>query len=297
MLRVYQYDGHTQATPTTVADQVEIPWTLAGSSVRLDIKRVRFAYTVTLSNRVTGQSVSLTLDYAAGTGADSGRPWGIPCILFPSTAAGGVRVTRARYVADYPFPAGSTARVVCIGDSITEASQIGPDYDEGWAYLLEDERAEQGARDTIIAARGGQKSDGAAAAVAEIVRLCGPDTVVVILIGTNDAGIASGSRASWRANVQSMLDQLRTRTQRIALCMLPPGPASAATKRSQINEDILNGYFPGLLPPVRFDLALSLDNDGVTWNPAYRVDATHPNVAGNAVMLERLRLDCPEALE
>ncbi len=200
-------------------------------------------------------------------------------------------------VADMPYPAGTTASVVLIGDSITEGSQMGPDFDQCWAYLLEDERAEKGARDTVVAARGGQESGGALAAVDEAVRLCDSNAVVVILIGTNDAERGGGSHAAWRANVSGMIEMIRTKTTRITLCCLPPGSASGDAKRAAMNTDILGQHFGQLLPPVRFDLALSADNDGVTWNPTYRLDSVHPNVAGNAVMLDRLRINCPEAFE
>ncbi|RNF32960.1 SGNH/GDSL hydrolase family protein [Paracoccus methylarcula] len=296
MLKVYRYDSLSGSAPVTVVSQIAIPWTVAGSNVRLDIKRVRFVTTITLTNMVTGEQVSLTLDYAAGTGGDC-RAWGIPCILFPSTASGGVRVSRLRMVADHPIPTGKAARVVCIGDSITEASQIGPDHNSGWAYLLEDERDADGLPDVLIAARGGQLSNGAAASIAETVQLCDAKSVAVILIGTNDAVHGTGSHSAWRTNVATILSALRTRTDRIALCCLPPLTTGTVATRDAINADILGGYFPDLLPPVRFDLALSLNNDGETWNPAYQEDSVHPNVAGNAVMLDRLRIDCPEAFE
>ncbi|WP_313349777.1 hypothetical protein [Paracoccus sp. (in: a-proteobacteria)] len=38
-----------------------------GSKVRLDLARNRFAFTATLTNLTTGQSVSLALDYVTGT--------------------------------------------------------------------------------------------------------------------------------------------------------------------------------------------------------------------------------------
>lgn len=66
-----------------------------------------------------------------------------------------------------------------------------------------------------------------------------------------------------------------------------------------MNADILVDYFGAdLLPPVRFDLALSANGDGATWgNGMHTGDGTHPLVAGNAAMLAGLRLDCPEAFE
>lgn len=299
-LRVYKWDGTT--APTVVAAQASIPWTLAGSKFRLDMDRAWFSTTITLTNLVSGQEVQIVLDYVAGTGRDTGRPWGSPCIVFPHTAAGGVYIDRFRMVADYPFPGARPARVLLIGDSITEGSQIGgtpnPEHDRSWSFFVEADRAGRGAKDTAVMARGGQRSSHVLNAISEAVALCDKDTVVIMLMGTNDA-IGNVSVAAWRSNMTSLLSSLKTRTKRIALGCLPPITPAAAARRAQYNADILAGYFGvDLLPPVRFDLALSANNDGATWNAALQVgDNIHPNVAGNAVMLARVRLDVPEAFE
>jgi len=295
-LRVYRWDGTT--TPPAAVAETAVPWPLTGSRVRLDVKRVRFATYITLTNLISGQSVQLVLDYGAGTGANSGRPWGTPCVVFPDTTAGGVKVDRIRMVADYPFPTARAARVLLMGDSITEGSQIGAaNYGKTWSYMLEDERVAFGAMDTAVIARGGQRADHLRAAAGEAMGLCDRNTVVVILIGTNDA-LAGLTRATWRANVEALLSQLRRRTLRISLACLPPLPTAAAL-RAQYNEDILGGYFGAdLLPPVRFDLALSEVNDGAVWAAGMQIgDNVHPNVAGNAAMLERVRTDLREAFE
>lgn len=74
---------------------------------------------------------------------------------------------------------------------------------------------------------------------------------------------------------------------------------TAAALRAQYNEDILAGYFGAdLLPPVRFDLALSDANDGAAWAAGMQIgDNVHPNVAGNTAMLARVKLDLPEVVE
>lgn len=295
-LKVYRYDSSSASAPPSLIAQADVPWALSGSLVRLEIRRVRFATTVTAINLVTGQSATLRMDYADGTGGDC-RPWGVPCVLFPSTTAGGVRVSRVRMVADWPRPSSSPARVVMIGDSITEASQIGPDYDQGWAYQIEDERAANGMHDTVIAARGGQRAEGASASIAETARLMDKNTLAIVLLGTNNAVHGTGSHEGWRTAMSDILSTIKSRTSRIALGCLPPMGTGDQAIRDAINADILGGYFAGLLPPIRFDLALSANNDGQTWNMAYRADSVHPNVAGQAVMVDRVRLDCPAAFE
>ena len=298
-LECYIYDAVAGSLGASPAAAVEVPWTLEGSHVRLDVSRNWFDFAGTLTNLVTGQSVDLPLSYAGGTASNSttGRPWGRPCVLFPNTTSGGVRVSRVRMVPGYPFPAGAAAAVMTMGDSITEGSQMGPDFDKTWSAQIEAERAANGARDLINVARGGQRSSGLLAATPEAVRMLNSNSVVVILIGTNDAGQASGSHAAWRSNVQAILDLIRTRTERIALCTLPPGPSGAAEKRGLMNADILGNYFGVPLGPVRFDLALSVGNDGVTRDGSLYGDTTHPNVAGNDLMVQRVRIDCPEAFE
>ncbi|MBE5272103.1 SGNH/GDSL hydrolase family protein [Stenotrophomonas sp. B2] len=299
-LRVYKWNGTT--APGAAAAEIAVPWTLAGSQVRLDMQRSWFSTKFILTNRKSGEKVELVLDYGAGTGADSGRAWGAPCLVFPSTTAGGVAVDRFRMVADYPFPAARPAAVLLLGDSITEGSQIGglpyPEYDKTWSRMVESERAGKGSLDTVVMARGGQLSSHAVSAMGEAVSLCGRDTVVVVTLGTNDA-LTAGTQAAWRSNMTAILNALRKRTSRIAIGCLPPLNGTPAGLRAQMNTDIVGGYFGAdLLPPVRFDLALSANNDGATWDPVMNSgDNVHPGVAGNQAMLARLRLDLPEAFE
>lgn len=299
-LRVYKWNGTT--APGAAAAEIAVPWTLAGSQVRLDMQRSWFSTKFALTNRKSGEKVELVLDYGAGTGADSGRAWGAPCLVFPSTTAGGVAVDRFRMVADYPFPAARPAAVLLLGDSITEGSQIGglpyPEYDKTWSRMVESERAGKGSLDTVVMARGGQLSSHAVSAMGEAVSLCGRDTVVVVTLGTNDA-LTAGTQAAWRSNMTAILNALRKRTSRIAIGCLPPLNGTPAGLRAQMNTDIVGGYFGAdLLPPVRFDLALSANNDGATWDPVMNSgDNVHPGVAGNQAMLARLRLDLPEAFE
>lgn len=64
-LRVYRWNGTT--APGAAAAEIAVPWTLAGSQVRLDMHRSRFSTKLTLINRKSGEKVELVLDYGAGT--------------------------------------------------------------------------------------------------------------------------------------------------------------------------------------------------------------------------------------
>ncbi|WP_313349391.1 SGNH/GDSL hydrolase family protein [Paracoccus sp. (in: a-proteobacteria)] len=297
-LKIYRHSSQSAIAPTELITQVAIPWGLAGSAVSLTVKRERLRTETKLTNMLSGQSVSAVLDYADGTGGNC-RPWGIPCILMPSTTAGGVQISRLKMVQGSPYPAGSAAKLVIFGDSNADGSAIAPDQDKAWTYLADDERISKGGLDTVIAARAGQTSSGVNASVAETLRLCDENTVALIAIGTNDAVIGSRTHAAWRASVSEAIAKIRAKTRRIAMCTLPPcGGAGAQDKRTAMNADIVGGFFGAdLLPPVRFDLAMSANNDGMNWNATYRLDSNHMNVAGHAAMLERLRIDCPEAFE
>lgn len=296
-LRIYGWDSAVDTPPSPITHEVAIPWVLEGARVRLTEKRVRFTTTITLANMVSGESVEVVMDYAAGTGESSGRAAGRPAILFPSTVSGGVKVTSYRIVADYPFPSGSAARFLAMGDSNTETSQNGNDYNKGWAYLIEDERAAAGAPDTVVIARGGYQSGHLLNATPEAVKLCDENTIVVILIGTNDAN-QNVPLETTRANIQAIVNALKTKTKRISVACLPPQGATPNGRRALIVEDALNMYWGNdLLPPVRFDLALSLNNDGETRNPELYVENTHLNTPGHVVAKGRAILDLPEILE
>lgn len=300
-LFIYKWNG-SAAPAGAAAESPALPWDVVGSRMRIDIKRQWFATTVTVTNLRTGQSLQRVLDYTLGTGGDTGRPWGRPCVVFPGTSAGGVLIDRMRMVADFPFPTARAARVLMIGDSITEGSVIGgtpyPEHNKVWSHLVEDERLAKGERDAVVMGRGGQISSHAVNAMHEATALCDSNTVVVILLGTNDV-LTSSTRDAWRTNMAAIVAALRTRTTRISLACLPPINTAGTPMRNQLNEDIVAMYFgQDLLPPVRFDLALSADSDGVTWGAGmHSGDGVHPSVIGNAAMLERLRLDLPEAFE
>lgn len=80
-------------------------------------------------------------------------------------------------------------------------------------------------------------------------------------------------------------------------CLLPLGATPNAARALLVQDAIDMYYGADLLPPVRFDLALSLNNDGETRNTALYKENTHPNVAGNEVMRQRAILDLPELFE
>lgn len=294
-LKVFRYESLSGSAPTEIIGQAVVPWTLEGSDVRLDVKRELFVTTVILTNMTTGQQAEIVLDYADGTGG-AARAWGRPCLFFPATTEGGVLVSRFRMTAGYPFPAAKAAGVVLMGDSIAEGSQITPNNVEAWTYLIERERAANGSKDTVVAARGGQTSKGGAFAVDEVIRLCDANTVVILNYGVNDANTGVDP-ATWQENVEKIIAKLRTRTNRIALGTLVPTSSGSQERRAAINALILGNAIAGLLPPIRFDLALSVGNDGVTRDASLYHDSIHPNVAGNVVMAERVRLDCPMAFE
>lgn len=295
-LKVYEFDSNVTTAPE-LRQEIAIPWAVTGSRVRLTEIRVRFKTTWRLDNMVTGQSVSLELDYAAGTGATGYRPCGRPIVIFPSTTAGGVTVEHFRMVADYPFPAGGAARVILMGDSITENSQNGPDFDLGWSYLLEDQRAALGSLDVVVIARGGQRTEHLANCIPEMLALCDEKTIVIPLIGTNDA-LQGTTQTATRANIQAIVDALRTKTKRISVACLPPLGSTPNAARALLVQDAIDMYYGAdLLPPVRFDLALSLNNDGETRNTALYKENTHPNNDGNEVMRQRVILDLPEVLD
>ena len=295
-LKVYAWDSVT--APTTVAAEATIPWVVNGSSIKLTVRRDRYATIITLTNARSGLVVTLTLDYEAGTGA-GGRARGVPAILFPSTTAGGVSVSRFRMVPDRPFPLDRTAKVVIIGDSNTEGNSIGgsgtyPEHSKAFGYLLEDARASLGARDVMILAQGGARTDQMIGAVDEVLPYIGSSTLVIIAAGTNDA-IQGRTHDGWRAAMAGLISVIQSRTHNIHLAAIPP---HAATLRPLIVADVVADYFGLGMSPVRFDLALSQNNDGATWDPAFNVgDSIHANVPGQAAMFARLMLDVPEVME
>nr|WP_317893697.1 SGNH/GDSL hydrolase family protein [uncultured Sphingomonas sp.] len=290
-LKIYKWDGST-SPGSVIGSPVAIPWSLNGSRVRLDLKKVRLKTIISLTNIVTQQQVSVTTDKANAGDPYPGRQWGVPGVLFPSTTASGVTVTRLLLVPDEPKPRPTAARLLIIGDSITEASALpaGQDYSKGWAYQLADARfAAIGLHDVVVAGRGGDESTNMLGRLSEVLELCDANSEVWLAIGTNDS-----AQATWRTNTATALARIAAKTQRIRQIALAPRGTAA---RAAINADIVANYFGLGLPPIRMDLALSAGNDGATWNPAFDLgDGIHPNIAGNNAMFAQALIDAPEAL-
>lgn len=289
-LKSYLWTGASSAG--TADASAAIPWTVNGSSWKLEAKKERLKDTYTLTNVVTQQSVQIINDVAASD-PDDGRQFGLPGVVFPSTSSGGVVISRFMMVPDVPSPRPSAAKKIIAGDSIVEGSALGVDFDDAWTYLLEDAReAALGVRDLVVAGRGGDESTNFLGRLNELLSLCNSDTEFWIAIGTNDT-----SQATWRTNIATAIARIRTKTQHIRQVALVPKSGGGAAVRNLINADIVANYFDLPLPPIRMDLAVSDGNDGETWNPTYNLDGTHPNAIAGPVMLAQVLIDAPESLQ
>ncbi|MDC5419718.1 hypothetical protein OHW95_11170, partial [Acinetobacter baumannii] len=111
---------------------------------------------------------------------------------------------------------------------------------------------------------------------------------VVWALGTNDTDINV-----WRTNMaQNIADTLAIGAIPILCTQVPRG--STSNLHYQMDEEIRSGAF-GNYKYIDLAKAVSLNNDGFTWNPAYNSgDNLHVNPAGQSRWVQQALIDAPE---
>lgn len=136
---------------------------------------------------------------------------------------------------------------------------------------------------------GGTLTNNAYRRIRHIMRYSHP-RYMVTFIGVNSTGSDTGVLYFEQDIVILYNECLNLNTIPIICCLTPTSDAAKNVRIQTMNQFLLaQGW-----KLVRFDIALSLNNDGVTFNPAVMEDAVHPNTAGHTLLLQRLQLDAPE---
>jgi len=239
-----------------------------------DEKQISF----TIYDTVTGISETLAVDSDA-VAAAAGFGYGAPGI---SVVAGTGAVNRIQL-----FPIEPSPKLLMLGDSITEGS--GTTQPNAWANLTVDGVSGL----AHVSADGGTASDAMLRRLYDALNTTPSLEYVLILIGTNDATGGAGGVTNWQTNVPLAKTLCEDYGVIPIIAHVPPRNDANQTFVDQINTFIrAQGY-----KTIRFDLALSVGNDGSTWNTALMADSLHPNTAGHLVMYNRVRLDVPELFD
>ena len=174
---------------------------------------------------------------------------------------------------------------IFIGDSITEGLSMGvADYDisKRWCSLIRDNYFKGNA---LIFGKGYDKSDGALKRLQNLYRQGYSSKYVFIMIGTNESG-SDEALAEWKVNIVKIY-QLILQNNAIPVIITPPLSRTNVKYIEQMKDFIQEKGWD----TIRMDLALSQNNDGVTYDNQYYKDGTHPNELGGQKMYERALYD------
>ena len=269
-------------TPS-IAANVTLPFSIAtGVAYLLEVRVNEREITAQLFNPVSGQVATVSVgSNSASTGALTA--WGnfadFPAIVAP---AGQFKVLNFSQAAPRQSP-----EVMFIGDSITYGVTV--PLVQRWASLV---GAQLPGQSYMVSGRPGGIADGALGRVISEAVPMRPKTLVV-MIGTNDLALGYGI-AEVQTNLLAIIAQAQASGIRLALCALTQMSGSPSIVNT-FNTWLLT--LPATYPQVaivRFDLATTLGNDGVTQNTAmFSSDQTHPNAAGCVAMAARFAVDVP----
>lgn len=275
--------GSAPASLAAFGKQVSIPALVSGRSYTLTCRRRGLANEAVLIDSVTQEAITLASPYTASTHDQFNGKAGF---LHRAGSANGVNCTYFERFAMFEKP-----KIIVLGDSNAWAGSIGPNFSQNkplewkqaWPYLLD---AARGRGDVLNASRPGENSTGLASRLTLDLNLWSPD-FVVLPIGTNDS-----VQATWRTNMQTVINAVLARGATPVMCTLPPRTTSQ-TFINALNVDILANFF-GDYPILDMAWAVSASNDRVTWNASFDVgDHVHMNVGGHAAVYNQLKIDAP----
>ncbi|MDV7473457.1 hypothetical protein R4579_18070 [Acinetobacter baumannii] len=271
-LSLYKYNG-TQAG--TLMVETEIDPIVVNQKYRVVIRKNGYFSTFLLINKTTG--ATSTLEYSDTTPGRYVQMHGRAGFLH---IQGQAKYTNYSFIAFYK----KDVHAILVTDSNGErAANVLPN--QAWPYQLAEIRRMNA--DTIMAGRSGDETTNFLKRKQFDLMVWKPKYVVWAL-GTNDL-----SQDTWRKNMQqNIVDTLALGATPILCTQVPRGFNSDVN--FLMDEDIRNYHF-GPYKYVDFSKAVSLNNDGRTWNPIYNSgDNLHVNPAGQARFFQQLMIDAPE---
>jgi len=261
-----------------VVTSVPLPPLTPGTEYIVELRRNKRILTATVSDATSGKVLASVSDGTNDTPANnltSGELNETPILL---NLAG--QTLFQECIMDAPV---ARPKVFITGDSITNGYGIRLGY--RWADKV---REAVGGR-AMLAGEDGASSALIPGLLIGEIPAARPEWIICNL-GTNgrDAGLAT-----YQAQINSLISYCKENDIRLALAVFPTtqGRQNAAL-RDWLRT--LKG-----VPLIRFDKALSINNDGETidYEKLYINVGAHPNEAGNEVMYQQVRKDLPELFQ
>ncbi|MFP5084622.1 SGNH/GDSL hydrolase family protein [Acinetobacter pittii] len=271
-LILYKYNGSSAGTSVA---EVNIDPIVLNTKYQLKIEKNGYFNIISLINKTTGAMYKL--EYSDTTTGRYVQMHGRAGFLH---LQGRAKFNNYLFKAFYP----EDLHVLFIGDSNMErAANVLPNMT--WAFQLADMRRMNG--DAGIAARSGDETPNFLKRK-EFDLMRWKPKYVVWALGTNDTDINV-----WRTNMaQNIADTLAIGATPILCTQVPRG--SNSNLHYQMDEEIRSGAF-GNYKYIDLAKAVSLNNDGFTWNPAYNSgDNLHVNPAGQSRWVQQALIDTPE---
>lgn len=178
--------------------------------------------------------------------------------------------------------------IMFIGDSFIEGNQLTTkNKDRRYCALVRDAIAVNG-HDTFIYGLAGRNSTDISTAYYEQVKgICRPK-YAFLEIGTNDRNYDT-----WLSNMTALIRDLKNNGIIPILCTLTPIIGNPESYNDNVMPNVNEWIKKSGYKYVDFNAVLT--SDGVTQISSYFLsDGCHPNINGNAVMFEKIKVDVPE---
>lgn len=232
--------------------------------------------TATLGDPNFGSTTTIDI----GTSIDiNGAVWG-QLNIYPlfSAPSGQYKIHNLSVYANVIKP-----QAMFLGDNIIFGTGLA--IPQRWATLVGNQIQEQS---FVVSGKPGGESAGVLARVSSELQYILPSNAI-ILVGANDANLGV-SVEQYTSNLNSIISQAQGFGCSVYVGTLIP-LASAQSLVTQYNAFIL--ALTGVTI-IRFDIAMSVNGDGVTPNVSlYQNDNENPNAAGAAAMAARFVMDAP----
>ena len=271
-----QYSG--SYTPPDAVITEEIGFTLeTGTRYILEVFKTGYAHKFTITDEQTQESTSVFFDNAPKSSSSyyCGKGHGGPGVICIS---GSVSASNVLYsVMNYPH-----ARVLFIGDSITEGTKLKATIDHRWCNLVAKELYNN---DVFIMGSGGDNSSGLSTRLQNAIDAGFKFDIAVVLIGTNERN-EQGTIATWSSNINTIVGKIETAGAIPVICVPPLAKTLNASIFNMRDYILGKGW-----QTIRFDYATSVDRDGETFDEDCFSDNAHPNATGSYRMYQQAIAD------
>lgn len=277
-----QYTGDYSIPKVKVSKELDYSIS-EGSEYLLEVYKTGWKHSFFITDLSTMQRIQVEFDNATQENNQQycGKGWGSPGVI---SISGEVVFLEHQYATNL-FP---KAKVLFIGDSITEGTHMGAnlEIENRWCNQLKDKLLNG---DALISGRGGAKIDDCLTRYKDIIKLGYTFEVVVILDGMNERD--QNDTDNWKVKMQEFYNLVVEQGSTPVICVNP-----VPDERNEFLQQMRDFIFEKKWKSIRFDYAVSLDGDGVTYDSTFFTDGIHPNKKGQDAMYRQAAADLAEIL-